>query len=107
MRKPIFAALAAVFAMTGTAALAEGPAPVETTSVTVTYADLDLTRPAGTEALEARIDRAVDKVCAKPDMRELKAVQAFEACQAKSRDAAMEQLSLANPFEGIALASAF
>ncbi|MEO6151536.1 MAG: UrcA family protein [Croceibacterium sp.] len=79
----------------------------ETSSVTIAYGDLDLTKPAGTEILEARIDRAVEKVCAKPDLRQLKANQEFEACQAKAHDAAMEQLSLTNPFEGVALASAF
>ncbi|MEO6041976.1 MAG: UrcA family protein [Croceibacterium sp.] len=101
-------ALAAVaLALAALSAVPAAAAGAEDTAVVVSYADLDLTKPAGTQALQARIDKALDKVCDKPDIRDLKAMQSFEACQAEGRDAAMQQLSLANPFDGIELASAF
>src|SRR4051812_40555840 len=102
MRKSIVTVLAAALA-----GLTAFPVAAEEASLSVSYADLDLTKPAGTQVLEARVDKALDKVCANPDLRELKAAKEFEACKAEGRDAAMEQLSLRNPFDGIALASAF
>jgi UrcA family protein len=82
-------------------------APAEVATVEVKVADLDLTSAAGAEVLENRIEDAAEKVCAKPDVRNLKAMQAFELCQAGAVDAAFEQLSVANPFDGIELASNF
>jgi UrcA family protein len=104
MRKSVIAVLAALAFMPTPAFAASA---LEEASVAVKYADLDLTSPAGAETLDARVGNAVDKVCAKPDIREIKAMRAFEACQAEARDAAMEQLSVANPFDGIELASNF
>lgn len=109
MRKSILTVTAAALAVTLAAgADAEAPAvPTGEATIAVPYADLDLTKPAGTAVLDARIDRALDKVCAKPDLRLLKATREFEACTSTAKDAAMEQLSLANPFDGLALASLF
>lgn len=103
MRKSIVAAFAAV-----AAGLAAVPAAAETpdeVSVTVSYADLDVTHPAGAEALDKRIGAAVDKVCAKPELRDLKAMTAFEECKAAALTDAMDQLSSVGASDGIELAS--
>jgi UrcA family protein len=87
-------------------AAAEAPDTLES-SVTVPYGDLDLTSPSDAKVLETRVENAAEKVCARPDVRNLKANQAFEVCKTDARDRAMEQLSLTNPFENLALASLF
>jgi len=97
---PVLAALALASAVAA-------PAAAEETSVAVTYADLDLTSPAGAKALEERIDTAVEAVCEKPAMRELKAMVAWEECKADALAGAMEQLSLVAPYADIEFASRF
>ncbi len=102
----VFAALAATVAVpagAATVSVALDDAPV----AIVTYDDLVVASPAGAAALDSRIGRAVDKVCQRPDLRELKAVAAWKACQEEARDGAMEQLSLTNPFDAVELASNF
>lgn len=79
----------------------------ETLSVTVPYADLDIADPAGADALTARIDSAVEKVCHRPDIRDLKAMVAWEECRAEALAGAMEQLSLVAPYADIEFASRF
>jgi len=105
MRNAIVTVLAA-------AALAGGLAtPVlaadETVSVTVPFGDLDIANPAGADALSQRIDSAVDKVCDRPDMRNLKGMVAWEECKAAALAGAMEQLSLVAPYSDIEFASRF
>jgi len=102
MRKYISAALAAIAAI-GYA----GSALAEDVTITVPTADLNLATEAGTATLDARIDAAVKSVCAQPYIRDLKAMQAYEACKATARAGALEQVSLANPYEGMELASIF
>ena len=105
MRKSIVTVLA-VAALAGglaTPALAAD----DTVTVTVTYADLDVADPAGAETLSKRIDTAVDKVCARPDMRDLKSMAAWEECKADAMSGALEQLSLVQPYADIDLASRF
>ena len=103
MRKSIVTVLAALTLM----GIAATPASAEDVSVNVPYADLDLTGPAGSAKLEARIDAAVDQVCAKPHMRDLKAMTAWERCKETAKIGAMEQLSVLEPYESLALASLF
>jgi len=105
MRKSIVTVLAALTA-SGMFAL---PAAAEetTVSVTVPYGDLDLTADAGTATLDERIDAAVKQVCAKPDIRNLKAMIAWEECKSAARDGALEQISVLEPYESMALASLF
>lgn len=105
MRKSIVTVLAA-------AALAGGLttpafAADEAVSVTVPYGDLDVADPAGADALTQRIDSAAEKVCHRPDLRNLKAMVAFEECKADALAGAMEQLSLANPYSDVEFASRF
>ena len=105
MRNAIVTVLAAAALAGGLATPAV--AADEVVSVTVRYADLDVAAPAGAEALSQRIDAAVDKVCHRPDLRNLKAMVAWEECRADALAGAMEQLSLANPYAELALAGRF
>jgi UrcA family protein len=105
MRKSIFAVLAAAAVAGGLANPAF--AADETVSVTVSYADLDVADPAGAETLTRRIDSAVERVCERPDIRNLKAMAAWEECKAAALAGAMEQLSLVAPYADIELASRF
>jgi UrcA family protein len=69
--------------------LAVAPAAAEEFTAQVTYGDLDLASPAGAKTLAQRVDAA----CARPDIRDLTAVSAWQACKASARDSAMEQLN--------------
>ena len=109
MRKSIVTILAAPLAALAISGLGIAPAAAadEEVAVTVGYADLNLTAPAGSAALDRRIDAAVEKVCARPDIRNLKAMTAWEECTAAARLDALDQLSLASRYDGIALTSLF
>ena len=90
MRKPIVSVVAAALAgLAAFPATATDTAPVgtDTTSVEVSYADLNLANPTGAAVLRSRIDQALVKVCAKPDMRDLKGSAAFQSCSARAREA--------------------
>ena len=104
MRQSIVTVLAAAFAVSLSAPAVAADEPV---SVTVAFADLDVADPAGADALTRRIDAAVDRVCSRPDMRNLKAMVAWEECKADALAGAMEQLSLVQPYAGIDFASRF
>jgi len=108
MRKSV-TVLAAPIVLGALAGLGAAPtlAAEEKVSVIVDYADLDLTAPAGDAALDRRIDAAVEEVCARPDIRNLKAMIAWEECKTSARLGALEQLSIASPYEGLELASMF
>jgi UrcA family protein len=105
MRNSFVTALAAAALAGGLAAPAV--AADEPVSVTVAFADLDVADPAGADALTLRIGAAVDKVCARPDMRNLKAMVAWEECKSAALAGAMEQLSLVAPYAEVELASRF
>jgi UrcA family protein len=110
MRKSVISVLAA-FAFAGAAApaAAEGPAdPVETFSVNVDFGDLDVATPAGAATLDKRIEAAASDVCHKPDdIRQLKQMAQWEACKASAKAGALEQISILEPYESLALASLF
>jgi UrcA family protein len=105
LRTSIFALLAAL-AFTGLGTVPAAAAD-EVITVAVDFADLDLTAPAGSAALEQRIDAAVKEVCAKPDIRNLKATTAWEECKATARLGALDQLSIYSLYEGVELTSVF
>ena len=69
--------------------LVVAPAAAEEFTTQVTYGDLDLASPAGAKVLAQRVDAA----CARPDIRDLTAVSAWQQCKASVRDSAMEQLN--------------
>ena len=104
MRYPIVAVLAAALA-SGLATPAI--AAEEAVAVTVDFADLDVADPAGVNVLTHRIGAAIDKVCARPDMRNLKAMAAWEECREEALAGAMEQLALVAPYADVELASRF
>jgi UrcA family protein len=105
MRNAIVTVLAAAALAGGLATPAV--AADETVTVTVPYADLDVADPADAEALTQRIATAVEKVCDRPDIRDLKGMVAWEACKTTAHAGALEQLSLANPYTELELASVF
>jgi len=51
----------------------------------VSYADLDLSAPAGVAALDHRIDAAVVQVCGRADPRDLNAWTAMQQCRVGAR----------------------
>jgi len=102
MRKSIVTVLATLSVLGAVPAAAD-----DEVTVIVDYADLDLTAPAGSAALDRRIDAALDKVCDRPDLRNLKAMTAWEECKAAARIDALDQLSIASPWDGIELTSLF
>jgi UrcA family protein len=108
MRNSIVTVLAAATLAAGFATPAFAEAPVEeTVSVVVPYGDLDVAVPADADALTQRIDAAAEKVCHRPNIRDLKAMVAFEECKADALAGAMEQLSLTQPYADIEFASRF
>jgi UrcA family protein len=69
--------------------LAVAQAAAEDVSVHVSYSDLDLATPAGAKVLAQRVDAA----CERPDIRDVSAVAAWQACKDSARASAMEQLN--------------
>ena len=67
--------LLAAVALSSTAALADAP------TMRVSYADLNLTSPAGVAALKARVARAATTVCALDGSRDVQSLMAERACR--------------------------
>lgn len=103
MRKSLVTCVAAL-TLSG---LVSAPVAAEEVSVSVPYADLNLTSPAGAKALGKRIDAAILDVCQQPNIRDLKATAAWEECRGSARAGAIEQLSILERYEGLPLASMF
>ena len=64
----------------------------ETRSVTVQYADLDLTREEGLEALHSRLDAASKRVCGDYELRIVRARQVWQHCYDVAMAEALEQI---------------
>ena len=105
MRKSLATVLAAA-ALAGSFAT-PAVAAEEIVSVVVTFGDLDVADPAGADTLTQRIDAAVEKVCHRPDIRNLKGMVAWEECKTDALASAMEQLTLVQPYSEIDFASRF
>jgi UrcA family protein len=89
MRKTLLAALV-VLAVPGTAAAATPG--IQTVSVDVNYADLNLQGAAGAETLSRRLEAAVNAVCARPSIsRDLKGMKAWQDCRDAARSQAQRQ----------------
>jgi len=82
-------------------------APISTPSVSVSVGDIDVATPAGAAVLDKRIEAAASDVCQKPDIRQLKQMAAWEECKAAAKAGALEQISILEPYESLALASLF
>lgn len=77
----------------------------EARSVRVSFADLDLSRASGRDALEQRISNAVLKVCApRPAVIDLTQMHQYDACRSMAMTGARQQL--AQVYDGRALAQA-
>src|SRR5690606_12763468 len=109
MRLSVVTVLAAlsVSGMAVPAAAETVAAPTETFSVRVNVADLDIVTPAGAAPLDKRIEAAASDVCHKPDIRQLKQMAEWEECKASAKASALEQISILEPYESLALASLF
>lgn len=95
------------FAMTAALAaslslFAVAPAAAEEVLVDVSFSDLDVTTQAGADLLGKRITAQAETACARPDIRNLKGMLAFEQCKTDVVASANEQLAA----KGVALASA-
>lgn len=90
--KTIIAIAAATLALlTAGQAAAQTDAPMR---ASVSYADLDLSRPTGREALEHRIDQAVSRVCAdEPSLLDLKRTSIYRRCRDEAWAGAKQQLA--------------
>ena len=73
--------------------LAITPAAAQEVRATVGFADLDVHSAAGAERLNARLLGTISTVCERPDLRNLKAVTAWEACKDAAMSGALEQLA--------------
>lgn len=102
MRKSVIA-FAALFAASTIAA----PASAEEASIAVSYADLNLSAPAGVATLKHRIEAAAEKVCQKPYSRDLKTVAAWQECVTVARTEALERLAAREASNGRVLAALF
>jgi UrcA family protein len=84
MLKTSLMAAAAICAAAAAPALAQ-EADVAAPQRSVSYADLNLSSPAGVATLDRRIDMAVTLVCASADLRDLRAWEAIDHCRAEAR----------------------
>lgn len=75
-----------------TNAEAAAPASVETRSITVSYADLDLNREAGVRTLYKRLRLAAKQACGSVDTRDLAARAAWYECRDAALATAVERL---------------
>ena len=73
--------------------LAVAPAAAEEVQATVHFGDLDVASATGADALNARLLGSIKVVCERPDIRNLKAVTAWEQCKDTAMSSALEQLS--------------
>ena len=80
-------------AATSLSLVAVAPAAAQEVRATVHIGDLDVASAAGGEALNARLLGSIDAVCERPDLRNLKAVSAWEQCKDAAMSSALEQLS--------------
>jgi UrcA family protein len=76
-------------------ARAQSDSANKTTSLKVSYADLDIQHDAGARVLLARLRHAANEVCAPAPDRELSSVAQFEACFKSALDGAVSQVSSA------------
>lgn len=69
------------------------PAAAQDAQVTIYYGDLDIATPAGSQKLGERFEAGLKAACIRPDIRDLKAMMAWEQCKDDAAAAAAEQLA--------------
>lgn len=83
----------AILLLTAIAAAPIRAASFDRPQVTVSYSDLDLSRPAGAAALLDRLSTAARAVCGGvPDIRNLAAMSNFRACRKEAMDRAVASI---------------
>jgi UrcA family protein len=78
--------------LTLTQQLALAGAPQDPPTMTVRYADLDLTKPAGAKALYVRVTQAARDVCSPLDGRDVARASRYKACVQKSTSDAVTKI---------------
>ena len=84
--------LALTLGLAAEQALADGPGDAK--SVQVRFADLDLSKQAGAEALYRRIQGAARLVCGRVDQREVQRYRMARQCYEETIDAAIKKVDL-------------
>lgn len=92
-----------IAAVAASLTIVAAPAMAEDFSVAVPYGDLDVATPAGAQLLAQRVDAGADSACARPDMRNLKAMVDFNACKSAAVAGAQQQLAAADATPAVAL----
>jgi UrcA family protein len=91
--KTIITLLATAAICTLSAGAAQAQTDTVEASVSVRYADLDLSKAEGAKTLEGRIARAANVACGgRPDSRDLNQIRFFEACRKAAISKAMAAL---------------
>ena len=78
---PVIALALAALTAVPSPAIARDAGPTQA----VSYADLDLTSPAGVAALDRRLDRAVDRVCGHPGRNNIEGERQVAIARASER----------------------
>jgi UrcA family protein len=73
--------------------LAVAPAAAEEIRIAVHFGDLDVASAEGAEVLHQRLQAGIATACARPDMRNLKAMVAWEECKDAAMSSALTQLA--------------
>ena len=73
--------------------IAAAPVAAQEAQLVVSYGDLDLNTTAGVQVLDQRLEAGVKAVCARPDIRDLKSMVAWEQCKDAAMTSANEQLA--------------
>jgi UrcA family protein len=71
-----------------------GTAPVAAQEVSVYFGDLDISTAAGAETLNVRLLSAIDTICERPFIRDLKRMAAWSECKDSAMSSALEQLAV-------------
>jgi UrcA family protein len=87
----LFAVSALSLGLAAEQALADEPRNAQ--SVKVSYADLDLSKQAGAEALYRRIQSAARSVCGRVDSREIERFTLFRQCYDETIDVALKEVN--------------
>ena len=93
-RRTILSLLIAAATLAPAGLAAQPAADAEQASIRVSFADLDLSSPAGRATFDRRIDRAIDVLCGQPDRNLDMATPVFK-CRAAARASASPQRQLA------------
>jgi UrcA family protein len=87
--------IAMALAAASLALLSAAPSAAQEVKTTVHFGDLDIASYAGAETLNVRLLGAIEAVCERPSVRDLKGNVAFNECRDAAMSSALEQLAAA------------